>query len=75
MEDIKWLCKHCTESMNDIELFDYLAETCTADQIERIVGHIQLLEENMMIGYDKKDVFVLIMDDDETSDVLKISKK
>jgi len=35
--------------------------------------HVDLLEDNMMIGYDDNDVYIMFIDD-EDNEIIKISK-
>ena len=75
-DNITWLAKN-SEELSKEELFEWLTTTCKPEQTGIIMGHIELLSENMMIGYDDKDVFVMFVDEDEYGEnkILKISKK
>jgi len=55
-------------------LLDLLPETCTPKQTELIMSHIDLLGDNMLIGYHTKEdrVFTLFTD---TEELLEIKKK
>ena len=67
-----------SKNMDKAELFEWLTECCTPVQIGIIMGHIDLLEDNMLIGYDttNEDVFVLFVNEDEEQHKMcKISKK
>lgn len=74
IDNIKWLSKE-SENLSDEELIDFLTTCCSSEQTGMILDHIRLLEYNMMIGYDNKDVFVMIVnEDDENDEILKITK-
>ena len=74
--NIIWLDKK-SKKMSDKKLFNWLTEICTPIQTGIILDHISLLEKNMLIGYDKTndDVYVMIIDENENIEILKINKK
>lgn len=72
-DNIKWLAKN-SEELSDNELIDWLYTECKSDQTGIILDHIRLLSENMMIGYDDKDVYVMSVIDDDNCEVIKITK-
>jgi hypothetical protein len=72
MKEITWLAKN-SEAMPTEELFDFLTEICNPDQTGIIMDHISLLESNMLIGYDEKDVYVMFVNEDE-NEIMKITK-
>jgi len=76
IDKITWLAKN-SEDLSKEELFEWLTTTCKPEQTGIIMGHIDLLSENMMIGYDDKDVFVIFVSEDEDgyNEIMKISKK
>lgn len=75
IENIIWLSKN-SEELEENEIFEWLTTICTPEQVGIIMNHIKLLEDNMLIGYDKKDVYVMFVNEDEDGDneIIKISK-
>lgn len=71
--EIKWLDKSSKE-MPTNELFDWVTTLCTPHQTGIIMDHIDILEENMLIGYDNMDVYVMFVNQEENI-IMKIDKK
>lgn len=71
IQDLAFLAD-CFHSLNDEELLESL-HMCTPLQTELIINHINLIGDNMMIGYHKTDnrVFILNIDDDSLLEITK----
>lgn len=74
-KEITWLDKE-SKNMNEVDLFDWITKICNPEQTGIIMDHIKLLENNMLIGFDETDVYVMFIGDneDEEIEILKIKK-
>ena len=68
---IIWLDKK-TKKIPKKEIFKLLTQ-CSSVQIDIILDSIYLLEDNMLIGYDDNDVYVMSIGKEETK-IMKINK-
>ena len=73
-KNIVWFSKD-TEEMEQKEMFDYVSEKCTPGQTQIIIDHVIGVgpNENMLIGYDKKDVYLMFVEE-ERNKIVKIEK-
>ena len=62
MDNIIWFAKN-TEELEEKEMFNLISDKCTPEQTQTIMDHVigVGLEENMLIGYDKKDVYLMFV--------------